>query len=107
MVKRYTEKNPNLVSVVNAAWRTFALYIAVNMVAFGWALIFRDFGGDFSLRLHNLSLSIDGEVIGLTWRDKTTKILLLIIFLALIFRDFMNGRARLRAPDATEDEGLN
>lgn len=92
-------KNPNLQSILRAAGYTLAIYIAINLIAFGWALIFEDFSGDFSIRLKHLAFSINGDTKGISWKNDMTKLLLLVVFIAFIAQDFRRGRANLRKPE--------
>lgn len=98
MAEKNSSQNPNLQSILRAAGYTLAIYVAINLIAFGWALIFEDFTGDFSIRLKYLAFSINGELKGISWKNDMTKLLLVVIFIAFIAEDFRRGRAQLRKP---------
>jgi hypothetical protein len=92
--------NPNLRSIMQAALTTFLVYLSINLVALGWAVLITDFSGPLSVELKNLTLTIDGRIVGLTWNDTLTRIILMALFLGLIIGDMLRGKASLRRPDA-------
>lgn len=104
MVDSKTKTNPNLQSILRAAGLTLLIYFAINLIAFGWAMIFHDFSGDFSVELKYLAFTIDGDLKGISWQNTTTKILLILIFVAFIADDFRRGRAQLQSPVSGEKE---
>lgn len=90
----------NVKAIFRSTGYTLVIYLAINLIAFGWGLLFHDFDNGFSIQLKYLSFSIDEEVQGITWRNDLTKLLLLGIFLAFLFREFRTGRASLRPPES-------
>lgn len=93
-----TRSNPNLESIFRAAIKTFLIYFAINVIAVGWAFLTYEFGDSFSFQLKFLSLRIDDHVIGLSWDNSTTRVLLIAVFLAFIANDLLRGKARLSPP---------
>lgn len=89
----------NVAAIFRSAGYTLTIYIAINLIAFGWGLLFHDFSEGFSIQLKYLSFSIDEEVHGISWKNDITKLLLLLIFLAFLFREFRSGRASLGPPE--------
>lgn len=104
MADTKSNANPNMQSILRSAGLTIMIYLAINLIAFGWVLIFHDFSGDFSIELKYLAISIDGDLKGISWQNTTTKILLILIFIAFIADDFRRGRAQLQSPVSGEKE---
>ena len=96
MALNKSRSSANLQSITRAALFTLLIYVAVNLIALGWGLLTLEEDSSFRIQLAQLVVTINGEVQGLSWREDSTRIILISIFMVMVLRDIWRGRATLQ-----------